>query len=1192
MRVADSLTLPIELERARAAGELVVFAGAGVSMGPPASLPGFKGLAQEIAGGTIPWSDSYETALDRYLGDVERAGVLVQERARRILTPRSAHNPIHEDLIGIFGAPERVRLITTNFDPYFTTAAARVFPGATIREYVGPALPPGGRFSGIAHLHGALAHPEDRLVLTDQDFAEAYIADGWAARFLVQVFLGRTVLFVGYSVSDPLMQYLLRALTPTGRWYGLWHEEEVDRAVSHRIVPVPFGTDSTGDRFGDLNAGMRRWRWFATASESVHDRELRRLISAGPPKSPIDTDYFRERLATEPGLRTFWQTADTTEWFDWAASEGLLDILTEPARFDQAGRGWGQWCLERFCTGENPPLLRFLRGRPLTLHPGFLDALIVDLSRRDPWPPRPVVRQLVALIVSSPHSGAVRDWLDWLMKRLFQEQCIPEAIALLRYATQVTLQPIERYWMSLEGQDDEQATLPIANRVRTLVSPDDLSDLLSKHGPSVAESDAEGLLALGIQRLEEVYELIDLARGNDDTTDWLSFGRTAIAPSNQDTVAHAEDVLILMIRAVLDRWAEVDLEKLRGFADRHSQSRRNLFRRLALYALAKCEACESDEVLRRATIEGWPRDVWLRPELYKLLRSHYPSASEKAREVFVAALRDDSWWGSDFDDGDRHARFSMSQMLLRLTPDSEATKAFAAAEESAHEEWREGDPDGLLSRVEVGWGGNEPSPIEPAQMLTWSPQETLNRVVQELRGEVGRLDRWALLGAVQQAVISRPEWGIRLYEECLKQTEEEPTRVAISVLWGLREATASVPEQVDFLRIAPPSAWTVEHASAFAMVLEKWADKLEKTAESDLLDLLDTAADLIFVASAEHPPGITHEGWTERAINHPAGKAAQVWWRVAVARDWVDGRFEISVDDAERTRWERVLEDKTAAGAFARPILGMVTDRLAAADFPWAARVVFSRFDPASGADVAGQLWDGRLMQSRFFWGTIDGLSPHLDALFAVSSTLIPARSRQLGDWVALLVANVQESGLSLIQLQSFVRHASTEARQAFADALPRHLERLTPDDRVHVWRTFLQPYWRDRRTNVPTPLTPEEVREMISWIAALSEVASEAVAELQLSGVGKMEHADGVIFEWGEDPAWIDAHPAEAVGVIEFLSRTGSINPWMADRAVEILERALASGADRATVRQVAESLVPVSRSAALLVERLDSGT
>ena len=58
MHLAESLVLPTELERARSTGELVVFAGAGVSIGPPSNCPSFTELARHVAGPGLPW-DSF-----------------------------------------------------------------------------------------------------------------------------------------------------------------------------------------------------------------------------------------------------------------------------------------------------------------------------------------------------------------------------------------------------------------------------------------------------------------------------------------------------------------------------------------------------------------------------------------------------------------------------------------------------------------------------------------------------------------------------------------------------------------------------------------------------------------------------------------------------------------------------------------------------------------------------------------------------------------------------------------------------------------------------------------------------------------------------------------------------------------------------------------------------------------------------
>jgi hypothetical protein len=105
-----------------------------------------------------------------------------------------------------------VRIVTTNFDPYFSRAIKRL--KIKSREYVAPALPLGDSFDGLVYLHGKIPMADgDTMVLTDRDFGEAYVTNGWASRFLTKMFGTYNVLFVGYSGTDTVMRYLTISAT-------------------------------------------------------------------------------------------------------------------------------------------------------------------------------------------------------------------------------------------------------------------------------------------------------------------------------------------------------------------------------------------------------------------------------------------------------------------------------------------------------------------------------------------------------------------------------------------------------------------------------------------------------------------------------------------------------------------------------------------------------------------------------------------------------------------------------------------------------------------------------------------------------------------------------------------------------------------------------------------------------------------
>lgn len=204
------IDFPKPLLNALRDGELVVFAGAGVSMGPPACLPGFAKLADMVAEGTGKTLQEGEPT-DRFLGRLQHAGVNVHALAKKFLPEEGRKaTELHQNLLRIYSNVAQVRIVTTNFDLLFEKASKAVF-GDKPEAFRAPALPLGRQFNGIVHVHGAVSHPNE-MVLTDADFGRAYLTEGWARRFLSELFRNFSVLFVGYSHNDAILSYLARAL--------------------------------------------------------------------------------------------------------------------------------------------------------------------------------------------------------------------------------------------------------------------------------------------------------------------------------------------------------------------------------------------------------------------------------------------------------------------------------------------------------------------------------------------------------------------------------------------------------------------------------------------------------------------------------------------------------------------------------------------------------------------------------------------------------------------------------------------------------------------------------------------------------------------------------------------------------------------------------------------------------------------
>ncbi|ENE1252124.1 SIR2 family protein [Stenotrophomonas maltophilia] len=107
--------------------------------------------------------------------------------------------------------------MTTNFDRTFHAAAKRM--GQPFPAYPAPMLPipKSSRWDGLVFLHGLLPESEDdaalhRLVATSGDFGLAYLTERWAARFVSELFRNYVVCFIGYSIDDPVLRYMMDAL--------------------------------------------------------------------------------------------------------------------------------------------------------------------------------------------------------------------------------------------------------------------------------------------------------------------------------------------------------------------------------------------------------------------------------------------------------------------------------------------------------------------------------------------------------------------------------------------------------------------------------------------------------------------------------------------------------------------------------------------------------------------------------------------------------------------------------------------------------------------------------------------------------------------------------------------------------------------------------------------------------------------
>jgi hypothetical protein len=282
--VKNGPELSYEVLHAHEEKRLVFFCGAGISY--YTGLPGFRELVEEacsecghpvtstrnIALKEAFEGQQYDLALHILEQQVERS--VARKKLRSLLSKPikkgSKHLRLHKAILDLATVPGGVRIVTTNFDNRFAKAKKSI-PFAEAPRLGPPRL---SSWNHLTYLHGRIAGSDDTcedLILTSGDFGRAYLTDGWASRFLVELFRDYTVLFIGYSLKDPVLRYIVDALatdTKEGRFRQPYvfadcmvgKEAEIGRQWSQKgVTPLLFSTGPSGHDYSPQEETLVRW---------------------------------------------------------------------------------------------------------------------------------------------------------------------------------------------------------------------------------------------------------------------------------------------------------------------------------------------------------------------------------------------------------------------------------------------------------------------------------------------------------------------------------------------------------------------------------------------------------------------------------------------------------------------------------------------------------------------------------------------------------------------------------------------------------------------------------------------------------------------------------------------------------------------------------------------------------------------
>ena len=1134
----SNIDFPKPLFDALRVGRLVVFAGAGVSMGEPAVLPGFRALAEAIAHGTGEMLVANDPE-DRFLGNLQDKGVEVHAiAAQQLQKPDLRPTSLHKDLLRLYSVRQSVRLVTTNFDALFEQAADDVFdsqPGI----FHAPALPLGTNFKGIVHVHGSVDSPGE-MVLTDKDFGRAYLIEGWARRFLVNLFRTYTVLFVGYSHSDVVMNYLARALPPTEiePRFALTEDADIERWRALSIEPIVYPR-SPNDNHVALSEGVTGLAKLVTRGTLDWQRMITQIAQNPPSRNREEMDLIDEAISDRERLRFFTAAASHTEWLYWLEVRGHLDGLFQSDELDDPQRMLALWLVETFSSQASDRLFSLIGRHGMRLNYTFWTMLAREAGPKNRGPSSTgTFAQWVSLLVQTlpetPSPEAVTDFLYLLM---LSEECIQRGltealVSIFRKLTEIRLTP--------SGMTAPFEPKPLGQHYA-------LERIWERCLSPNLDTLAQPVLEVAVESLDTQYNEYKIWQNQEHRFDPMSAHRWAIEPCEYDRFPRSHDVLIDAARDCLEHLSAHKPDEMVDWRDKLATFDAPILRRLAVHVLFQCDDMSAGQKIAWLLHRTWIHEISENHEIARVVESAYQQAGDELRSSFVNSVIAHRFEGNGQEQDDyltANYQYDWFHLLESVAPECIYAK-------SAFKDLLDRHP-GLRREV-------PPKPLTKWETLDsgspWPVSELRESLLSSLASDPSWPDGTNLLSRIEDAASKNFLWSIDLADSLSTDGLWDTSiweRLLRAWAHGLNPDTRM--QVLDKLKSPDLQQ---KHARAVAEVLYSFVNASDQTSVPVyILEVAGKVARPLWQHLGCVKSGLEEGDALEVAINHPAGSLAQFWcnshslWREKNESN--SSSFEANYYEA----LSEIVQDITLAGRHGRSVLARNLAHLLVIDDDWARDNLLPMFEEDGNTADFQAVWHGfmyggplnpavaELIQGAFFKAVakMESTFPELRVRILFISRLTAMLTYFVDDPIA-------------VWLPEFFKQADSDDRRSFARSIGSILRSMSAEQQQELWERWLNRYWQNRLLGIPEPLEPDEVDAMHAWLPVLGELFSEAV-EYAIQMPPTISEHNLILHEINSTRLW-SKNPEATAQLLIHLTKS-KLLPWALHDAKDLIEALL----------------------------------
>jgi len=1082
-------------------GDLVVFAGAGVSCPAPSSLPLFAELARKIGGSSSITMEKDEPE-DRYLGRLKAKGVRVHNLAADILVNNETKpHELHHLLLQLFPTPKQVRLVTTNFDTHFTIAARESFD-TDVEKFYAPALPLGNDFNGIVYLHGCADKKVEKCILTDEDFGRAYLSQGWATRFLISMFSRYVVLFVGYSHNDTVMNYLARGLPPGNQQARFAFSTDDDQSLSKwkhlEIQPLVYKPVEAKNLHEPITVAVRDWVSELKRGLWEKAERIRAIATSRPPLEGEDADYIQFSLTDASTAQFFFKHAILPEWISWLEKRNFLRPLFSPdAEMGTLEPALEMWLTDHFVAENSQELMASIQRNGGKLTPTMCGFICRRLGMRDRDDKINHVfgRWTAFLLAQSSDALSDEDWGLLLKTCRFPED---KAISVLLFdlLTRPKIVLEENWLRAVDKTNSEEVRFGLnLERHENCWLNEAWNHLIKANFISYVNE----LEPIVLNNLGAAHALLETcSRGNEEYDPFYLY-RQSIGKTNENRSETVVDILLDAAASIVLTYAERNDNNLSILVEKCLASRVPVLRRIAVFGVGKRIDLSADEklewLLKNNLLYRFKTDV------FELIECAYPNASDPVKETFIKAvllgIPKNLAEGLSQDVIDYEV-YNFVVWLRHVAPSSSITEKAYSELQKQHPNFR------ARKHPELDFYSGKVESYNPTEgfdldlIASGNPEDFLDKLLN--RQSTNPFERSRYCSAVTGVVVKKPEWGIFWISTLISRY------LIDSDLWQCVcqgwcngklgsdqwKAVLEFSNTVD----APP-----EFFIAFANVLENGSRREENAIPDSMIELAERVAIRIWnLALKDTPPAVKNsKDWLQTAINQPGGHLAEFWLqRISVAR-------KISLEtwrgfpDSIKEALLAMIVGTSGSATYARILFASQLHYFYSLDPAFASERLLPLFDWKDELR-AKQSWDGFLWWGRWLSGFTKSLLPSFDeTIRRISQFSKNAKKRIIDNIVGIALFRL-ENPIENKWLQNKLEMLPETDREQVATRFGSFLRETAPMTTEKIWERWFNGYWKMRLNGLLIPLTEKEKSTMVGWPLGFEKYYPEAV-ELAISG-------------------------------------------------------------------------------------------